>query len=88
MIRKQVYIEPLQDALLKARAKALGVTEAELIRRCIDHMPDSDAEARRRAALQELQLMWDERAATKVPQTGRTWARDDIYDGRVGRISR
>jgi hypothetical protein len=33
MVRKQVYIEPEQDALLKRRAAQLGVTEAELIRR-------------------------------------------------------
>ncbi len=32
MVRKQVYIEPEQEALLKQRARALGVSEAELIR--------------------------------------------------------
>lgn len=36
MIRKQIYIEPRQEALLKAFAKELGVTEAELIRHGID----------------------------------------------------
>ncbi len=36
MIRKQVYIEPRQDQLLKALAKELGLTEAELIRHGID----------------------------------------------------
>ena len=36
MIRKQVYIEPRQDQLLKALAKELGVTEAELIRQGLD----------------------------------------------------
>ncbi|MFH1951541.1 MAG: CopG family transcriptional regulator [Pseudomonadota bacterium] len=39
MIRKQIYIQPAQDATLKQRAMMLGVTEAELIRRAIDrHM--------------------------------------------------
>ena len=36
MVRKQVYIEPGQDARLKRQAAQLGVTEAELIRRAID----------------------------------------------------
>jgi hypothetical protein len=36
MIRKQVYIEPRQEARLKALAKELGMTEAELIRHGID----------------------------------------------------
>ena len=36
MIRKQVYIEPLQDVNLKRQAKKLGITEAEIMRRAID----------------------------------------------------
>ena len=32
MIRKQVYIEPEQEELLKRRAKELGISEAALIR--------------------------------------------------------
>ena len=36
MVRKQVYIEPRQEQLLKTLAKELGTTEAELIRRGID----------------------------------------------------
>jgi hypothetical protein len=36
MIRKQVYIEPHQERRLKARAKLLGVTEAEIIRQSLE----------------------------------------------------
>jgi len=36
MIRKQINIEPLQEASLKKQASLLGVTEAEVIRRTID----------------------------------------------------
>lgn len=36
MIRKQVYIEPAQDALLKLRSAELDVSEAELVRRGIE----------------------------------------------------
>lgn len=36
MIRKQVYIKPQQELLLKQRARQLGVTEAEIIRNAIE----------------------------------------------------
>jgi hypothetical protein len=38
MVRKQVYIEPEQAELLKQRANELGMSEADLIRRCIDQL--------------------------------------------------
>jgi hypothetical protein len=45
MIRKQVYIEPRQERLLKERAKKYRVTEADLIRQAIDrglHRPTAE----------------------------------------------
>lgn len=36
MIRKQLYLEKTQDRALKRRAKELGVTEAEVVRRALD----------------------------------------------------
>jgi hypothetical protein len=36
MIRKQLYLEETQDRALKRRAKELGVTEAEVVRRALD----------------------------------------------------
>ena len=36
MVRKQLYIDAKQDRALKRRAKALGVSEAELVRRALD----------------------------------------------------
>jgi hypothetical protein len=36
MVRKQLYITRSQDRALKRRARELGVTEAEVIRRAID----------------------------------------------------
>ncbi len=35
MVRKQLYIDPTQDAALKRKAKELGVSEAELVRRAL-----------------------------------------------------
>jgi hypothetical protein len=36
MVRKQLYIEPRQEALLKQLVRETGVTESELIRQAID----------------------------------------------------
>ena len=81
MVRKQVYIEPEQEKLLKRRARELGVTEAELVRRGIDQI------ARRGAwlpvdpeAWQEAKNLIRERMRLRVPQTGRAWTRGELYD--------
>ncbi|HYU18682.1 MAG TPA: hypothetical protein VEQ11_08290 [Chloroflexota bacterium] len=88
MVRKQVYIEPRHDRLVKRRARELGVTEAELIRRAIDQVD------RALAALPGDQRAWDEaaafmqqRARLRAPQTGRAWTRDELYDERLGPLS-
>lgn len=89
MVRKQVYIEPGQDALLKRQAAQLGVTEAELIRRAIDQagaaprgLPvDQDAWAKAKSIIQE-------RLGITVPQTGRSWTREELYEERLERPSR
>lgn len=36
MVRVQVQLEPVQHRRLKQRAKRLGVSVAEVVRRCID----------------------------------------------------
>jgi hypothetical protein len=57
MIRKQVYIEPRHDRMLKRRANQRGVTEAEIIREALDRVDagggvrqrNGDRDAARRA---------------------------------------
>lgn len=89
MVRKQVYIEPWQDAALKRRAGELGVVEAELIRRGIEHV------IRGHVALPPDLKAWEEekefirqRMEMNVPQTGRTWRREELYEERLQRFSR
>jgi hypothetical protein len=38
MVRKQLYLEESQDAALKKRARELGVSEAEVVRRALDEV--------------------------------------------------
>ena len=82
MVRKQVYIEPAQEELLKQRARELGVTEAELVRRGIETIASGPAlllARDRQAWEQELGFM-RERMKLVVPQTGRQWTREELYD--------
>lgn len=83
MVRKQIYIEHQQEELLKRRAKELGITEAELVRRAIDQIADAQAtSARKLKAWQEAKAVMEERLRMDVPQTGRTWTRDELYEER------
>lgn len=90
MIRKQVYIEPRQEATLKRLARLEGVTEAEILRRAIDResrlvsatwQPEETAWEEARALI--LSLM----AQGAVPG-GRTWKREDAYAERLSRYGR
>ena len=88
MIRKQVYIEPEQEELLKRRSRELGVSEAALIRRGIDDIAHEGSSTMfdKRAWKEALAFM-KERAKMKVPQTGRSWTRDELYEERLERFS-
>ena len=105
MIRKQVYIEPEQEQLLKRRSKELGISEAALIRQAIDRLgADGDEPPPNRQAWEEAKRViqermklpaWQEELAfikqrmqLRVPQTGRSWTREEIYDERLARYAR
>jgi hypothetical protein len=89
MVRKQVYITKEQDKLLKRRAKALGVSEAEVVRQGIGLASTSSAGfPLDRKAWQELKRGMEKRARMKVSQTGRSWTREELYDERLVRFSR
>ena len=62
MVRKQVFITAEQNKKLKARAAAIGVAEAELIRAGIDLRLDQKLEKPDwRTALDKLSGAWAER---------------------------
>ena len=89
MVRKQVYITAEQEATLKRRAKALGVSEAELVRRGIELAGRPAATfGRDPEAWEELLRDMKKRARMNVPQTGRNWTREELYEERMERYSR
>jgi len=89
MVRKQIYIEPEQDRLLKRRAKELGVTESNLIRQGIDQVDRANAAPPfDRAAWQEELTFIRERARIQELGQTRGWTREELYQERVERFSR
>lgn len=87
MIRKQVYLDPRHDRMLKRRARQRGVTEAEIIREALDRVEvgtsrvSLDPAAGRKA----LAFMRSLSARRSKGPAGRTWTREALYEDRMGR---
>jgi hypothetical protein len=90
MIRKQIYLDPQQDALLKQRAQELGVSEVELIRRCLDGLErQAVAHAMDQRAWDEELAFMQARAQTIPSRQGhRQWTREELYAERTDRLLR
>lgn len=87
MIRKQVYIEARQEALLKRLARAWGISEAELIRQAIDRQVSAGqaplSTSDHAAWEQAHQFMRDLRARGPIAGQARAWRREDLYEERL-----
>jgi hypothetical protein len=83
MIRKQIYIQRRQQAVLSRLARRMGVSEAEVIRRAIDNQSRNQAVdelAPDPTAWQEAyRVMCDLHAQGPLPTRRRTWRRADLY---------
>ena len=89
MVRKQVYIEPAQEANLKKQAKKLGITEAEIIRRAIDRQMVLLVPALRDLSAWEREKEFiAERMAGKTLPGGRKFKREETYEERLKRYGR
>ena len=89
MVRKQIYIEPKQDAQLKRRASELGVTESDLIRPGIDQVDRAyTGLPLDRAAWEEELTFIRERARIQELGGARGWTREELYQERLERLSR
>jgi len=86
MVRKQVYIEPRQDELLKQWAEEMGKTEAEIVRQALDRWIASEQQRREAETAWEQVLAFAEKRAKQVPVPGgRTWTREELYEERLNR---
>jgi hypothetical protein len=81
LVRRVIEISVEQDDFLQRRAREVGVTEDELIRRAIEQLDDVAAEQLKDLdAWTRLRAAMEDRVRLDVPQTGRTWTRDELYD--------
>ena len=86
MVRKQVYIEPRQETTLKQQARALGITEAEVIRRAIDRQMTSVRLGARDPKAWEREKAFIAKRMAKGSVSGRRkWKREDAYEERLMR---
>jgi hypothetical protein len=82
MIRKQLYIDPSQDAALKRKARELGLSEAELVRRALDAVLTETPQAMpaRPSVLQALLEDAQALAITHPAPENYVFKRDDAYE--------
>ncbi len=80
MIRKQVYIEPHQERRLKARAKLLGLTEAEIIRQSLERgLGEGRAQHPDPAAWARISRYIRARRTKSPRRPAKPWRRDELY---------
>ena len=83
MVRKQIYIAPQQDKMLKRLARQTHKTEAEIVRAALeDYVQQS---AKRREAWRQIEATIAQRMKLPPVEGGRSWKREDLYD-RAGLI--
>jgi Arc/MetJ-type ribon-helix-helix transcriptional regulator len=87
LVRKQVYIEPRHETILKRATAETGLSEAEIIRQAIDLWQEQVAERQRARQLWSKERAFIESwvAQGAVSGEGRTWARDELYEERMER---
>jgi hypothetical protein len=89
MIRKQLYISDEHERALKARARELGVSEAELVRRLLDGLLLGEeggsglARAGATEALEDFLAEADRLAESHSFPDGYRFDRKEFYDDRV-----
>jgi predicted DNA-binding protein len=80
-VRKQIYIEAEQEAVLKRLAKETGISEAEIIRQAIDRYAQSLQYPRRDfSAWERMRSRIGQLIALGSVPGGRTWRREDLYE--------
>ncbi len=79
--RKQIYIDPRQDRLLKRKAVELNTTESELIREGIDMLLTGGKTISRDIGAWDAEKKYIQSHIKKGPiKGGRNWKREELYD--------
>jgi len=82
MVRKQLYIEPTQEVLLKEKSGELGLSEGELVREALSRYLTSVIPEKQGLSNWEGELDFiRQRRALGHVQGERSWRREDAYEG-------
>ncbi len=80
-VRKQIYIAPEQESILKQLAKETGISEAEIIRQAIDRHTQPVRSPQRNLSAWEHEQRFIQQLIDQGPIPGhRTWQREDLYE--------
>jgi len=80
-IRKQIYIEPYQNTVLKQLTHVTSLSEAEFIRQAIDHHTQRFQYPKRDIAAWEQERDFILDLIKQGPVSGgRRWQREDLYE--------
>lgn len=80
-IRKQIYLDPQQDSLLKSLSRQAGMSEAEIIRQALTRQLGCLAPTRPDLAAWEAEQAFIEEIKQRPPLAGgRDWTRDELHE--------
>lgn len=79
-IRKQLYIEPAQEAELKRLAKVTGQTEAAVVRSALDrYLTGIPSPVPDESAWQAILSFLETRSALALVESKKTWTREEVH---------
>ncbi len=80
-IRKQIYVEPAQEAKLKRLAEVTGQSEAEIVRTALNrYMADARAPLSAGGAWEAILSFIEARMALDLAESERTWTREELHE--------
>ena len=93
MVRKQLYIEERQERALKRRAKALGISRAEVVRQALDALFATERDpatipGHLEALNEVLERASKLASVTKPGANNPRYRRDELYQERESRWTR
>jgi hypothetical protein len=80
MVRKQLYLQEDLDRELAERARLLGVSQAELVRRAVELFLADERPGALESAVRDIDAAWVRGDALGVGSWGATWTRDELHE--------
>lgn len=84
MVRKQIYINPEQEKVLKAKAKELNIPESEIIRQGINNLLQVPVIVKKDIGAWKEAKRFIQTLISKGPIKGkRNWTREELYGRKI-----